>query len=723
MSPAKMLVAKVVSHRDLERETILALEEFAQFEFIDVRHQAHAVEVKRSREEELVFVAHDRLSTIIESLGLEPKRGLGARVEVDDSVLKSSLDHVSKVLDAVEKEVIEIDQNTASASLELERQKGTRDIALSLKPLGLDLSMIGETEYTFTTAGIIDSGRVSRLEWSLSELTEGAFVLKTIQLKRGVSVASVNVPVEMMDAVERVFSAIGLEAFKIPEGTDGRPEEIAKEAENKIAELETELEKLSSRKDSIIVEWGLQILAAYETLQIEKDRVTIKSLLVFTESSVKAWGWVPDGSQELLESLLKEKVGTAFDLKFDEPDFAEHDSPTCLDNPSIMKPTEDVVNAYGVPSKHDIDPTKVMFLSFPLIFGLVFADVGQGFLILLIGLGAWRAKRKGQDWGEIMGYLQNGAVGLMMMGLFAILGGFLFGSFFGSENVIEALWPIFAHTDSLGHPNPYRAAHMLKLSIEIGVIQIALGIFLALYNKMKHREYREAFIALFYLWVYIGFVNLLFGVSYNSIGEWFNPEGTVNLWLPIVGIGAGIGNNGVYPLLPMSPLIFTLIAFLVPFILMTLFSFKGGMDGVVHFLESAIGMISHTVSYARIFALNTVHVILSGVFFSLVPTPEFLVIPFPELSLFGVEIIPEYFIHEGHHIAPGLPLIGAIVGTFIVGILEGLLAFMHTLRLHFVEWFSKFYHAGGVAFAPFVAHRVHTLPKTAMLVEVSIPTN
>jgi hypothetical protein len=178
MSPAKMLVAKVVSHRDLERETILALEEFAQFEFIDVQHQAHAVEVKRSREEEIVFVAHDRLSTIIESLGLEPKRGLGARVEVDDSVLKTSLDHVSKVLDAVEKEVIEIDQNTAAASLELERQKGTRDIALSLKPLGLDLSMIGETEYTFTTAGIIDSGRVSRLEWSLSELTEGAFVLK-----------------------------------------------------------------------------------------------------------------------------------------------------------------------------------------------------------------------------------------------------------------------------------------------------------------------------------------------------------------------------------------------------------------------------------------------------------------------------------------------------------------------------------------------------------------
>jgi vacuolar-type H+-ATPase subunit I/STV1 len=55
-------------------------------------------------------------------------------------------------------------------------------------------------------------------------------------------------------------------------------------------------------------------------------------------------------------------------------------------------------------------------------------------------------------------------------------------------------------------------------------------------------------------------------------------------------------------------------------------------------------------------------------------------------------------------------LLGAIIGTFIVGILEGMLAFMHTLRLHFVEWFSKFFHAGGIAFAPFKADRIHTAP-------------
>ena len=139
---------------------------------------------------------------------------------------------------------------------------------------------------------------------------------------------------------------------------------------------------------------------------------------------------------------------------------------------------------------------------------------------------------------------------------------------------------------------------------------------------------------------------------------------------------------------------------------MAITSFTGGMDSIVILLENAIGMISHTVSYARIFALNTVHIILSSVFMQL---PALIMIPFPALELFGVEIIPHEFIVNGQHIPASLPLLGAIIGTLIVGILEGLLGLMHTLRLHYVEWFSKFYHAGGIEFMPFRAKRLHTV--------------
>ena len=715
MSPQKMIVAKVVSHRDFERQVLMSLEEFSLFEFIDVRRQAGIVDVKRTRDEETAYSALERLTKVLESLEVDYTKRTGVYTEVNDTTLEDSLTLAAEVISAVEEEVLDIDSKTTIARLEMERQRGIADVAVSLEPLGIDPSLIGTTEFTFTTAGIVPSGRESELEWSINEVTEGAFTIGTLALKRGGSACVITVPVELKDAVERILSAMQFEAFAIPEDSAGRPEQIVADAENQILELEKEVEQLVQSKEHIALEWGTRILAAWETLDIERKRIDIKSYIVYTEQSLKIWGWIPEGKEEEFESLLRENVGPALEVTFDKPDFAEVEAPTYISNPKFMKPTEDVVKAFGIPGRHDLDPTKIMALSFPLIFGLVFADVGQGFLIFLIGYAALRANKKGQDWGAILGYVQNGAQGLMLMGIFAIFGGFLFGSFFGAETVLEPLWPIFAHTD------PNRATHMLKLSIEVGVIHISLGIIMALYNELKYKNMRKALINASYFWMYLGFIILIFGVSYNSIGNWFLTSGTVSLWLPLIGIGYGTGaHNPFYPILPIAPLMFTLFMFIIPLVIMLLASFKGGMDGVVHLLESVIGMISHTVSYARIFALNTVHIILSSVFITMLP--PIVNIYFPSFSLFGVDIIPAV-VHTSHYTGPPvMPILGAFIGTLIVGILEGLLGFMHTLRLHFVEWFSKFYHAGGVEFQPFCVKRLHTVKVTAEAIASTIPT-
>ncbi len=712
MSPEKMVVAKVISHKDFERQVLKSIEEFSLFEFIDVRRQAGIVDVKRTREEETVYVALERLTKVLESLEIDYTKRTGVYTEVYDTTLQNSLKFASEVISAVEAEVLDIDSKLTIARLEIERQRGIADVAMSLRPLGIDPSLIGTTEFTFTTAGIIPSGRESELEWSINEVTEGAFTVGRMPLKRGGAACVITVPIELKDAVERILSAMQFEAFAIPEDSTGQPEQIVEDAEIKIAELNQETDQLDKRKEHIALEWGQRILAAWETLDIERKRIDIKSFIVYTEQAIKMWGWVPKGKEEEFESILRKNVGPALEVTFDEPDFAEVEAPTYISNPSFMKPTEDVVKAFGIPSRHDLDPTKLMAFSFPLIFGLVFSDVGQGFLIFLIGYAALRANKKGQDWGSILGYVQNGAQGLMLMGIFAMLGGFLFGSIFGAETVIEPLWPIFAHAD------PNRATHMLKLSIEVGVIHISLGIILSLYNELKHKDRRKSLIAISYLWLYLGFINLLFGVSYNSIGNWFSATGTVSLWLPIIGIGYGTGtHNPFYPILPIAPMIFTIVMFIIPLVIMLVSSLMGGMDGVVYFLEYIIGMISHTVSYARIFALNTVHIILSSVFISL---PAIFVIYFPEFSLFGLEIIPHEVTTLHYTGPPYMPLLGAFIGTLIVGVLEGLLGFMHTLRLHFVEWFSKFYHAGGVEFQPFRVKRLHTVKMAQETVAANI---
>ena len=430
MSPVKMLVAKVATRIDLERQLIMSIEEFGLFEPIDIRQQVGFVEIKKSREEESVYVIMDQLNEMIGALGLNVNRSVGQRVPVDDGELSDSILHAREVVMAVRSEVLEIDKQIKLTKQELE-------VALSLKLLGVDLSEIGSTEYTYTTAGIIPTGSESKLKWSLKEITDNAVVITSAPLRPGTSLMIVSVPVDRQNAVDRVLNAMGFEPFKIPEGY--RPPSKVSEttAEITITQFEEELESLEQRKDSISYEWGPRLLGAWEVLDIERQRIETKVYLAYTEDIVKVWGWIPSGSEEQLEVILRMKTMGQVNLEFEHPDFAEYDSPSYIQNPSFMSPTQDVVTAFGTPSKHDIDPTKIFFFTFPLIFGLIFADVGQGFLILLIGIAALRAKRKGDDWGDILGYIQNGAEGLIMMGIFSMIGGLLFGSFFGAETVLR----------------------------------------------------------------------------------------------------------------------------------------------------------------------------------------------------------------------------------------------------------------------------------------------
>ncbi len=708
ISPAPMAVARIVAHKDLEREVLLSIEEFGLFEFIDLRHQVGVLEVKKSSDEEAVVALHQRISNVVSALGLDTGRGTGHRIEFDESDLTNCLKMTNDVLKAVEGEVQDIDHELAVARMDLQAQRNILDVAVSLEPLSISVERLGESEHTFTQAGTIARDSVSKLEWTIREVTDGSFAMRSVAVSKRRAVAVVTVPIETKNAVERIFTALGFDPFVVPEGTEGKPDRIIAQATEKIEELEKKIDLLERRKSLIAKEWGPRILAAWEQMEIEERRINIKNYVVFTRQALKVWGWIPEAKAEKLREILRRRVGDAFELTIQHPDFSEYDAPTYLDNPSFMRPTEEVVAAYGVPSRHDIDPTKIMWLTFPLIFGLIFADVGQGFIVMLIGIIAWNSKRKGVDWGGVLGYLQTGASGLIMMGIFSMIGGLLFGSFFGAETVIEPIWPVFSHTLEDGSTNPYRTVHLLKLAIEVGIVQMTMGILLNLYNRLKHREIRGAVVALAYVWMYLGFVNLLFGVSTTSINPWFDPNRRVALWIPLVGIGHGSGDNGVYPVLPISALNFTILFLFVPLVIMTVASFMGKMDGVVEYLEYSIGMISHTVSYARIFALNIVHLILSGLFMQMVPA--IIEIPFPHVSLFGVEIVPAQVWHHGELVQPFLPLGGAIIGTFVVGILEGLAAFMHTLRLHFVEWFSKFYHAGGIPFRPYTVTRRFTSP-------------
>ncbi|MFC1487382.1 V-type ATPase 116kDa subunit family protein, partial [Thermoproteota archaeon] len=320
--------------------------------------------------------------------------------------------------------------------------------------------------------------------------------------------------------------------------------------------------------------------------------------------------------------------------------------------PSYLQAFGKLECAYGYPSSGDIDPLRFFAITFPILFGIMFADVAQGAIFVLAGiiLTYIRRKDKVKEAGDIIRYLLISGEMLIFIGFSAIFFGFIFGEFFGPSGVI--------HPITLGTIGPFQLGgfeptqepmKMLKFAIFVGAIHISLGLCLRFVNEIRHKHYKLAPIPICWIWLLLG---SLFMWAYwggiSNISSWFS-EG-------ILMFGGLI----------ISPLIIILIVSGIA---------EGFMEGIGFTVEVFAETLSHSMSYSRIMALGLVHSAMNYLF----------------LVLGGVE----------HGIFPlqSIPLIA--IGTILVMIIEGLVVFVHTLRLHWVEWFSKFHSGEGIPFKPF----------------------
>lgn len=291
----------------------------------------------------------------------------------------------------------------------------------------------------------------------------------------------------------------------------------------------------------------------------------------------------------------------------------------------IINPFKKIVYSYGNSNYHGIDPTYYLMAFFAVLFGIMFADVGHGSLLMLTGLITlfFSGKVKG-----VLSYVvDNGGI-LFLCGLTSTIMGFLFGEFYGYHiDVLPFKFSIpIIHVELPLSPMENLMA-MLKFCILISAIHLSSGIVIDFINKVKDGEYLKAFSFSFCrLWFYVGFIISIFMNKFDIYAWIYNP--------------------------------FTVYCVIIPLLLMW---FSGSLasdpvDALVYTFESAVSSLSNTVSYLRLLALALVHSLLSRIFVGL---------------------------------SNGNILILAI-GSMAILMLEGLVVFIHTVRLMWVEWFSKF---------------------------------
>jgi V/A-type H+-transporting ATPase subunit I len=477
--------------------------------------------------------------------------------------------------------------------------------------------------------------------------------------------------------------------ISIPEGYTGVPEELLSGLDGRLSKVEAELEKIREDKARLREEYApaLRRLAASWIMASQVEE--LKGRLRSTQSVYFLSGWVPaDMVGELVASLKRLTQGRAAVRTFNPEEVPEiregkEKVPVSLDHRGFVKGFEGVVFSYGAPLYGTIDPTPFVAFFFTVLFGIMFGDLGQGLVLLCLGL---LAGKKGL---KALAGMRGYSTPLIAVGISSMVMGFLNGEFFTNEELLtgptRALTGLFIRLFNLRGADgalleaPERILHLMpeKGSIEklfyffgftvgVGVLLNSVGLLINIINQWVLKNYERALfsktglsgVLLFWYAIFIA-LRILAGGSF----AWFD---LVGLSLPAACIFFG-------------PAIWRLIARERPVLKEGLFVFI--MEGFVEILETLSTYVSNTVSFLRVGAFALSHAVLSFIVFT--------------LSSMVIR-------------AAGGPVFSAIIlifGNALIIVLEGMIVAIQVVRLQYYEFFSKFFTETGVEFSPFRFHR------------------
>ena len=463
------------------------------------------------------------------------------------------------------------------------------------------------------------------------------------------------VPESEVRRVDAVYSSLHFERFFVPNEYEGVPHEVYQKMKEEIRSLDERIADCSEKLHRTLEKSGDELLMIREKLSSLSSNFDVRKLAACTAGDEKdptyyiLCGWM---SQKDADAFIK-AVANDKDLHctVENPeDQSQHRPPTKLKNPKLAKPFEMFVRMYGLPEYQEMDPTIFVALTYAFIFGAMFGDVGQGLCLMAGGLLLYRIKHM-----DLAGCIS-------LAGVFSIVFGFLYGSFFGFEDVIPALW--------LKPKEAMASLPFIGTLNTVFVVAIAFGMFLILLTMIFHiiNGIREKDVE---------------GTVFDTNGiAGFVFYGAVTAVILLFMTGHALPAAGVLVVMFVIPLI--AIAFKEP--LGKLVQKKAdampkekGMFLLTSFFELfevILSYFSNTLSFVRIGAFAVSHAAMMEVV----------------LMLAG---------YTGGGLA-GTNWIVVVLGNVFVCAMEGLIVGIQVLRLEYYEMFSRFYKGSGRPFVPFI---------------------
>lgn len=388
---------------------------------------------------------------------------------------------------------------------------------------------------------------------------------------------------------------------------------------------------------------------------IERDRLAAEQQVERNYSIFRLEGWVREDQQKEVEEAVK-SVTEAYYAEFNEP-AAEEVPPAVLKNNRFNTPFESLIELYSLPDPRGIDATPYMTPFYILLFGVMLSDTGYG---LVLSIGAWLLLKLKKPTGGLAGLAKV----LFWGGVSTMVWGVLVGAFFGVDfDVIFGTTNVFPLLiDPMSNP-----IGMLVICLGLGIIHLCSGLAIKMKMCFDKKDWQSAvFDNLSWIFILAGLV--LFALP--MIGGLFDPALPLDWYT-----AAHINTVGVYLALLGALLI---LLFKGRNSKNPIFRIGSGLGG----LYSVTSYLSDILSYARLLALGIATGYLAMVFNTLC-----------SMLMNGGSIVMKIL---GFLIAVVL-----LVALHLFGIaINTLGSFVHCARLQYVEFFSKFYEAGGKAFRP-----------------------
>ena len=458
-------------------------------------------------------------------------------------------------------------------------------------------------------------------------------------------------PKDREDDVDRIFAALHFNRLHVPSAV-GTAEEIIDSLNESIRINEEQLGEIDAQMRAVWNTEGEKIRTIYTKLLDRSAVFELRKYAVHHEGNCFFVGWIPASEAPAVRKKLERYPEFVVEVEDPEEENTRVKPPTRLKNFKFVRPYSYFVEMYGVPSYRDLDITAFVALTYTLLFGIMFGDLGQGLVLILVGLLMW--KFKSMPLGKI----------LVPCGCSSMVFGFIFGSVFGYESLLD---PVYEKLGMRGKPLSVMDSinSVLLFAISIGVTLVIVAMVLNVVSCIKKRKLGSALFSengVTGICVYVGAASLAYSFMAKSsvhLPHQFLPS-AVSVALLVIGILilfnkeliAGSIDEGHFKK-PES---------LMDYLLQNTFEC----------IEYILSYFSNTVSFLRVGAFVIVHASMMMVVFTLAGGEEAAMTPK------GIVIVA--------------------IGNVVVIALEGLLSGIQGLRLEFYEMFSRFYEGEGRAF-------------------------